>query len=113
MPVWSGVDNVPPSVLMADTAVTLCVFLWPNEGEHERLIAYEDAVLSLIPAHGGRVLHRVRTAGADDEPLEIHLLEFRSEAALDAYMQDDRRAGLAEDRTRAIARTEVFRVTSV
>jgi uncharacterized protein (DUF1330 family) len=82
-------------------------------GEEHALIAYEDAVLQLLPAHGGRVLQRARTNGTEDGPLEIHVLTFPSEAALDAYMNDPRRAALSADRERAIARTAVHRVALV
>ena len=94
-------------------AVTLCVLLWPRAGHADALIAYEDAVLQLVPAHGGCVRERVRTDGADGAPLEIHVLEFPSEEALDAYMQDPQRAALADARDRAIERTAVYRVDVV
>ena len=77
------------------------------------LIAYEDAVLQLVPAHGGFVRERVRTDGADGAPLEIHVLEFPSEDALDAYMQDPQRLAMADSRERAIERTAVYRVDLV
>jgi len=87
--------------------------LWPLTGQAHALIAYEDAVLQLVPAHGGRVRERVRTDGANGAPLEVHLLEFPSDEALDAYMRDPQRAALAEARDRAIERTEVYRVDVV
>ena len=93
--------------------VTLCVLLWARSGAEQELVAYEDAVLRLIPAHGGRVRERVRTDGADGAPLEIHLLEFPSDDALDAYMQDPARLERAGARDRANERTEVYRVDSV
>lgn len=93
--------------------VTLCVLLWANDGQHDALIAYEDSVLALIPAHGGRVLQRMRTAGDPDGPLEVHVLEFPSEHALDDYMNSDRRLALADDRERAIALTEIHRVNVI
>ncbi len=93
--------------------VTLCVLLWARAGNEAGLVAYEDAVLELVPAHGGRVRERVRSDGADGAPLEVHLLEFPSEDALDAYMQDPQRLAMAEARDRAIERTEVYRVDLV
>lgn len=93
--------------------VTLCVLLWANDGQRDSLIAYEDAVLALIPNHGGRVLQRVRSTGEPDAPLEVHVLEFPSEQALDDYLHDDERLRLAADRDRAIARTELHRVEVV
>jgi uncharacterized protein (DUF1330 family) len=97
----------------ADTAVTLCVLLWARAGQHDALVAYEDAVLQLVATHGGRVVQRARTDGADDAPLEIHLLHFPSQDALDAYMTDPARAAMAADRDRAVARTDVHRVNIV
>jgi uncharacterized protein (DUF1330 family) len=95
------------------TEITLCVLLWAHPDEERALVAYEDAVLQLLPAHGGRVLQRARTTNTDDGPLEIHLLTFPSETALDTYMNDPRRAALTADRERAIARTAVHRVALV
>lgn len=40
--------------------LTLAVLLWPHLGEDEALCAYEDEVLALLPAYGGRVVSRVR-----------------------------------------------------
>ena len=93
--------------------VTLCVLLWARAGAEPGLIEYEDAVLQLVPAHGGRVRERVRTDGADGAPFEIHVLEFPSEDGLDAYMQDPQRLAMADSRDRAIERTAVYRVDLV
>lgn len=94
-------------------ALTLCVVLWPHEGCDAALIAYEDQVLELIPTHGGRVIQRARTTGSgrgEHEPFEVHMIEFPSGGALEAYTRDDRRTALADARDRAIARTDVVRV---
>lgn len=89
---------------------TFYVFLWPRPGMEQALIAYEDAVLTLVDDHGGTVLHRARTDGADGRPLEIQLFEWESEAALDGYMSDPRRTGRSVEREEAIARTEILPV---
>jgi len=92
--------------------VTLCVLLWARAGREAALVAYEDAVLPLVADHSGRVVQRTRNTGTStDEPYEIHLLEFASEDALEAYMGDERRAALAAERDAAIARTQVVRVS--
>jgi uncharacterized protein (DUF1330 family) len=96
-----------------EPGVTLCVLLWARAGEETALVAYEDAVLALVATHGGRVVQRARTDGAGGAPLEVHLLQFPSEGAFDAYMHDPQRAALASQRDRAIARTEVHRVVLV
>jgi uncharacterized protein (DUF1330 family) len=89
---------------------TRYVFLWSRPGMEQALIAYEDAVLSLVDEHGGKVVHRARTDGADGRPLEIQLFEWASQEAIDAYMSDPRRTALAADREQAIARTEIVPV---
>ena len=91
-------------------SLTMCVLLWAKPDADDALIAYEDRVLDLVPEHGGTVLNRARSSGADGQPLEIQLLEFPSAAALSDYMTDSRRLALADDRDRAVARTEVINV---
>jgi len=90
--------------------LTLCVLLWAHSGAEEALTAYEDQVLALIPDYGGKVISRARSSGAGGYPLEVHLLEFPSPQALDAYTADSRRQALASGRDRAVARTEVIEV---
>jgi uncharacterized protein (DUF1330 family) len=91
-------------------SLTLCVLLWTRPGADDALTAYEDRVLSLVPEHGGRVLQRARSSGTDGQPLEIQFLEFPSAEALGHYMTDERRTVLADERDRAIARTDVIEV---
>jgi len=93
--------------------LTFCVFLWSHPGMDEALIAYEDAVLALVGEHGGTVLQRARSDGAGDQPLEIQLYEWASQAAMDSFMSDPRRTALAADRDRAVARTEIVPVQLV
>ena len=94
-------------------AVTLCVLLWARLGKDVELAAYEDAVLALLPDHRGRLLHRVRPVGGRDEPTEVQLLQFPSEAALDAFMADERRTARTDERDAAVDRAEVLRVNVV
>ena len=91
-------------------SLTLCVLLWARPGAEDGLIAYEDRVLAMAPDHRGRVLQRVRSSGADGQPLEIQLLEFASAQALDGFMADPRRQSLASERERVISKTEVINV---
>ena len=94
-------------------SLALCVLLWAKPGADEALTAYEDQVLALVPEHGGRVLQRARSSGAEGQPLEIQVIAFPSAAALDAYMSDGRRTSLAAERDRAIAKTQVIDVELV
>jgi uncharacterized protein (DUF1330 family) len=93
--------------------LTLCVMLTPTPGNAARLVEYEDRVLPLIAHHGGRVLQRVRALDAATVPLEVHIIEFPSEDALEDYLQDPARAALSDLRDEAIARTELVRVSVV
>ena len=93
--------------------VTLLVQLWAAPGNEHLLVDYEDQVLRRLAAHGARVVQRVRTRDAPNGPFEAHILEFPSDAALDAYMADPERVGLSKLRDRAIARTDVLRVDVV
>ena len=94
-------------------AVELCVLLWAHPGHDADLAAYEDRVLALVPAHGGTVLQRARSAGEQGHPLEMQFYSFPSEAALQAYLADDRRVALAAERDRVVARTQLIRVSFV
>ena len=98
---------------VADMSLRLCVLLWANPGAEAALIAYEDRVLQLMGDHGAQVLQRARSDGADGAPLEVQILEFPSQEALDGYLTDERRVELAGQRELAVARTELFAVELV
>jgi hypothetical protein len=96
--------------------VNLCVLLWAHEGRDAELSAYEDQVLGLLAEHDGHVIQRAKTVagnGNSDEPTEVQLLRFASDAALDGYMRDARREALTGQRDAAIAMTEVMRIQLV
>jgi uncharacterized protein (DUF1330 family) len=93
--------------------VTLCVLLWAKDGREDALVDYEDRVLALLPDHGARVIHRMRSEGRDRAPLEVHVIEIPDDDAFEAFMADSRRTALADLRERAIERTEVVRVAIV
>jgi uncharacterized protein (DUF1330 family) len=93
--------------------MTLCVLLWANDGAERDLIAYEDSVLRLVHDHGGEIVQRLRPFGGSDDPAEIQVLTFPSEAAFDRFMEDDRRTAMSRLRDAAVARTQIFRVERV
>jgi uncharacterized protein (DUF1330 family) len=94
-------------------ALTLSVLLWALDGKEADLVAYEDRVLSLLPDHGGRVVQRARRLSDDGGPYEAQTLEFASQAALDGFTGDPRRAALAADRDAAISQTQISEVQLV
>ena len=77
---------------MPDFAVTLCAVLRIPPDGLAAFQAYEDAVLPLLTDHDGSLLRRLRTG---DRLTEIHLIQFPSAAALDAFRADPRRAAQA------------------
>jgi len=99
----------------ATAKVTLCVLLWPTEGSADLLSEYEDDVLALVPAHGGRVLSRVRALPGQDPslPTEVQVIEMPGDDALAAYLADPARVALGAVRDRAVARTDTVRVDDV
>ena len=83
-------------------------------GGAERAAAYEDAVLPLLVEHGGEVVFRGRQVGDDPAlPAEVQLLRVPSEAALDAFLADERRAALQAEHGDVFADTTVVPVTPV
>jgi hypothetical protein len=94
-------------------AITLVCMLWSRPGQDDALIAYEDKVLELLGDHEGILLNRLRSDGQDGRALEVQLFEFPSDAELDGYLGDPRRAAMSSERDAAIARTELMRVEPV
>jgi len=90
--------------------ILLCCQLWARPGQEDGLTAYETLVLALVPDHGGEVLQRACSDGADGHPHEVQLYRFPSRASLDGYLQDPRRLALTDQRDRVVARTELFPV---
>jgi hypothetical protein len=77
---------------MTDAGMTLCAILRVPADGVAAFREYEDAVLPLLRDHNGILQRRLR---AEDGRTEIHVLWFPSEAALNAYRADPRRAAHA------------------
>jgi uncharacterized protein (DUF1330 family) len=71
---------------------------------------YEAAVLPLLGEHGGRLARRLRTG---DGEVEVHVVEFASAGAFDAYRADPRRAEHAALLEASGARLELLAVEDV
>ena len=98
-------DTVPSMV------ISVCVMYWAKPNTGTGLSCYLDDVLDLIAEHGGVVLQRGVTDASDDQPLEVHILQFESEDVLENFMGDKRRVAFAPERERVIARMEIMRMT--
>ena len=94
--------------------LTLCVLLWAVDGGEDRLAAYEDEVLDLVPEYGGAVVSRVQRVGSErQQPYEIQVIELPDQQAMDDYLADPRRTALSELRDAAVERTEIIPVNPV
>jgi hypothetical protein len=71
---------------------------------------YEAAVLPLLGKHDGRLARRLRTG---DGEVEVHVVEFASAAAFDAYRADPRRTEHAALLEASGARLELLAVDDV
>lgn len=98
-----------PGATPAD--VLLVVRLWVEAGRESDYERFERDAARVLASHGARVERIVRRAGdaADDEPFEVHLVRFPSDAALSAWRDDPATRALAPTRDDVVARTEVFR----
>nr|GID81378.1 hypothetical protein Ade03nite_03020 [Actinoplanes derwentensis] len=88
------------------------MLLWARPGQEQALEAYENAVLTLLADHDGRLLQRARTlpGAADAAPAEIQLIEFGGQAGYDGFLADERRTAMTARRDAAVARTEIYPV---
>ncbi len=80
--------------------LTFCCLLWAQPGAADGLHAYEDGVLELFADHGAVVLERAIGDGADGQPVEVQILSFPHQAALDGYIADPRRTTRLGERDR-------------
>lgn len=90
--------------------VHVLVMLTAGEGGLAALRAYETQVLPVLQAHGGHLLSAFepQSDGSVPGPDEIHLIEFPSEQAFQAYRNDARVAELADARAQAIGATVLY-----
>jgi hypothetical protein len=85
---------------------------WAYPGLEADLSRYIDSVVDLETEHGGTVRYRGLTDGSDDQPLEIHILEFPNDDMVDNFMGDKRRVTMGPERERVIAKMEIMQMTS-
>jgi uncharacterized protein (DUF1330 family) len=67
--------------------------------------------LERLGDHSAKALTRVRSLAGG--PTEVQVLEFPSDSALEAFINDPQRVALAGMRERAIERTEIVRVRPI
>ncbi|WP_250028425.1 hypothetical protein [Paractinoplanes maris] len=70
---------------------------------------YEDAVLALLPRHGGTLESRRRSLDATSE---VHLIRFDSRSGYDAFMVDPDRLALRDQAGAAAPTTRVIELSN-
>ena len=68
--------------------LTLVLAVDLPDGGVDAFRRYEDAVLPLLPLHGGRLERRLRSA---DGRSEVHVVSFASETGYASYLADPER----------------------
>ncbi|MBG6054383.1 hypothetical protein IWX81_000773 [Salinibacterium sp. CAN_S4] len=92
--------------------ISCCVLFWAHSGLESDLSRYIDTVVDLEIEHGGTVKYRGLSDGSDDQPLEVHILEFPNEDMMNNFMGDPRRVEMNPERERVIAKMEIILLTS-
>jgi uncharacterized protein (DUF1330 family) len=87
--------------------------LWIAPGRRHEFARFEAGATQVMARHGGRIERRIalRDGGAAGAPDEIHVVEFPSRGAYEAYRNDPDLVALAELRAVAIARTIIWEGT--
>lgn len=95
---------------MASPALYILAKLWIHGGLEREFEAYERKVARIMARYGGAIECAIRPspASGSDEPYEIHVLKFPSQALYDAYRGDAERLSLSRERDSIITRTDVL-----
>lgn len=91
--------------------LVIVAHLYIHPGQEAAFRAYEEQALAHFRGHGGEVLAAFRPQpDASDQPTpdEIHLLRIGSQEEFAAFRADSALLALADLRTQAIAKTEIF-----
>lgn len=100
---WKRLDGPPaPSRLRL---VAVVDFL---PGEAEAVVRYEDAVLALLPRHGGLLEQRMRAPEA-----EVHVISFASRDGLASFLADPDRRRLRTEFADVTLTNRVLEITEV
>jgi hypothetical protein len=76
-------------------------------GQAEAGHRYEDAVLALLPRHGGSIERRLHT---EDSTGEVHVIRFESRTGYESFMVDPDRLALRAALGEAAPTTRVLEV---
>ena len=93
---------------MTDRLV-LVVSLWLKDGDIDGFEAFEHAAADILATHGGRIDAAIRATPDASGPFEVHVVNFPTVTAYEAYRADPRVAEIGALRETVISRTEVWR----
>ncbi len=92
--------------------IIIVAHLYAYKNDVSALRAFEAKVLPILGDHEGELRcafgPAAEMSNCNQLPDEIHILRFPSKGAFDSYKSDPRHTALAEERKRAISRTEIF-----
>ena len=89
--------------------MTIVAILTVRRAALARFRAYEASAALIMARHGGAIERTVVVDdGSGDTLREVHVVDFPSAAAWDAYRADPALAALAADRAAAVVATEVL-----
>ncbi len=89
--------------------IQVIVLLYAGEGGKPPLKAYQEEVMPIFHAHGGRLVSASHASKPrDDDPDEVHIVHFDSQEGLEAFRADPRHAVMREKRRYAIRDTRLF-----
>ncbi len=92
----------------------LVVSLWIREGRVADFETYERKTLRIMKRYGGVVERAVRVSEpgtASDQPFEVHVVCFPSQAMCEAYRTDAEVKALSSEREAVIMKTVVLEGT--
>ncbi len=91
--------------------IFLTVLLYIHSGEEKTFVDYESKVLPLLDPHGGRLEKRLRISdqAEAEKPFEVHLIQFPSEDAFQAFQEDPIRKQWTSLGERAIRRVVIWK----
>ncbi len=89
--------------------IHVIVHLFAGSGGLAELTKFESKVLPILKAHRGELLSAFNPVRESQEtPDEIHHLRFPNALAFEEFKNDGRHNELAQERTKAISKTEIY-----
>lgn len=96
--------------------IYITALLFIKEGQETAFHEYENAVLPILQAYNGTLIHRIRPTSdsyigtsTEEQPYEIHLISFPTEEDFKSYLLDPKRSSFNELKEKAIEYSLVYK----